>query len=47
MLGGELVNESCRKEPICLKCGEGLVYVSNWALGAVALVAFELSGDLA
>ena len=24
---------------------EGLVKVSDWALGAVALVAFKLSGD--
>ena len=26
---------------------DGLVKVSNWALGAVALVAFKPSGDLA
>ena len=25
MLKGELVNESCREEPICLKYSEGLV----------------------
>ena len=36
-----------RKEPVCLKCSEGLVNVSNWALGAVALVAFKPSGNIA
>ena len=25
MLRGELVNKSCREEPVCLKCSEGLV----------------------
>ena len=47
MLRGELVNKNCKKEPVCLKCNEGLVNVSNWALGAVALVAFNPSGDVA
>ena len=47
MLRGELINKSCRKEPVSLKCSEGLVNVSNWALGAVALVAFKPSGDVA
>ena len=37
----------CRKEPICLISSGGLVNVSNWALGAVALVAFKPCGDLA
>ena len=37
---------NCRKEPVCLMCSEGLVNVSNWALGAVALVAFKPSGDI-
>ena len=47
MLRGELVNKNCKKEPVCLRCSEGLVNVSNWALGAVALVAFKPSGDVA
>ena len=38
---------NCREEPVCLKCSEGLVNVSNWALDAVALVAFKSSGDVA
>ena len=38
---------NCRKEPFHLKCSEGLVNVSNWAPGAVALVAFKPSGDIA
>ena len=28
MLKGELVNESCREEPVCLKYDEGLVIVN-------------------
>ena len=40
-LRDELVNMNCRQEPVHLKCSEGLVRVSNWALGAVALVAFR------
>ena len=28
MLRGELVNESCREEPVCLKYSEGLVDVN-------------------
>ena len=28
MLKGELVNESCREEPVCLKYSEGLVIVN-------------------
>ena len=47
MLRGELVNENCKEEPVYLKCSEGLINVSNWALGAVALVAFKPSGDVA
>ena len=47
MLKGELVNENCREEPVCLKCNEGLVKVSSWAPGAVALVAFKPSGAIA
>ena len=43
----ELVNRNCRKEPDCLICSGGLVKVSNWALGAVALMAFKPSGDIA
>ena len=42
-----LVNVNCKREPVSLKCNEGLVNVSNWALGAVALVAFKPSGDVA
>ena len=38
---------NCKKEPVCLICSEGLVNVSNWALGDVALVAFKPSGDIA
>ena len=34
-------NMNCRKESVCLVCSKGLVKVSNWALGAVALVAFR------
>ena len=26
---GELVNENCREEPVCLKCSEGLVAMNN------------------
>ena len=47
MLRGELVDENCREEPVCLKCREGLIKVSNWARGAVALVAFKPSGGIA
>ena len=25
VLRGELVNKSCKEEPVCLKCNEGLV----------------------
>ena len=38
---------NCRKEPVCLICSEGLVIVSSWAPGAVALAAFKPSGDIA
>ena len=31
MLKGELVNESCRNEPVCLKYSEGLVVVNAGA----------------
>ena len=47
MLRGELVNENCREEPVCLKCIKGFVKVSDWAPGAVALVAFKPSGGIA
>ena len=40
VLKGELVNESCREEPVCLKYGEGLVSVN---VGARLLV---LKGEL-
>ena len=40
MLKGELVNESCREEPVCLKYSEGLVIVN---IGARLLV---LKGEL-
>ena len=29
MLKGELVNEICREEPICLKYNEGLVFINS------------------
>ena len=29
VLRGELVNENCREEPVCLKCSEGLVTMNN------------------
>ena len=29
MLKGELVNEICREEPICLKYSEGLVFINS------------------
>ena len=29
VLTGELVNENCREEPVCLKYSEGLVTVNN------------------
>ena len=38
MLRGELVHENGKEEP---------VNVSSWAPGAVALVAFKPSGDVA
>ena len=47
MLRGELVYENCTRELVCLKCREGLVTVCNWAPGAVAMVAFKPSGDVA
>ena len=47
MLRGGLVNKNCKEETVYLKCSEGLVNVSNWALSAVALVAFKPSGDAA
>ena len=47
MLRGELVNKNCKREPVRLKCSEGLVKVSDWALGVVALVALKPSGDVA
>ena len=28
-LRGELVNENCRKEPVCLICSKGLVNENN------------------
>ena len=47
MLRGELVYENCREEPVGLKCSEGLVKVSSWAPGIVALVAFNPNGGIA
>ena len=35
MLKGELVNESCREEPVCLKYSEGLVDVNVGARSSV------------
>ena len=35
MLRGELVNENCREEPICLKCSEGLITVNNRRLSVL------------
>ena len=29
MLREELFNENCREEPVCLKCGEGLITVKS------------------
>ena len=46
MLRGELVHKNGKEEPVCLKCSEGLVKVSSWAPGAVALVAFKPSGGI-
>ena len=40
MLSGELVNENCREEPVCLKYSEGLVAVN------VGARPFVLSGEL-
>ena len=35
MLGGELVNENSREEPVCSKYSEGLVVVNVGALSPV------------
>ena len=35
MLKGELVNENCREEPVCLKYNEGLVAVNVGARPSV------------
>ena len=35
VLRGELVNENCREEPVCLKCSEGLVTVMAGARPSV------------
>ena len=35
MLSGELVNENCREEPVCLKYSEGLVAVNVGARPSV------------
>ena len=35
MLSGELVNENCREEPVCLKYSEGLVSVNVGARPSV------------
>ena len=35
VLGGELVNVNCRKEPVRLKCSEGLVNVNVGARPSV------------
>ena len=29
MLRGELVNKNCKRDPVCLKCSEGLVTVNS------------------
>ena len=29
MLKGELVNEVCREEPVCLKYSEGLIFINS------------------
>ena len=34
VLRGELVNESCREEPVCLKYSEGLVIVNSGSSSA-------------
>ena len=34
MLKGELDNEICREEPVCLKYGEGLVFMNSRSLSA-------------
>ena len=34
MLKGELVNEICREEPVCLKYSEGLVFINSRSLSA-------------
>ena len=34
MLKGELVNEVCGEEPVCLKYSEGLVFISSESLSA-------------
>ena len=36
MLRGELVNENCREELVCLKCSEGLVAVNVGARPSVS-----------
>ena len=40
MLKGELANENCREEPVCLKYSEGLVVVN------VGARPFVLKGEL-
>ena len=45
--GKSFVNENFKQEPVHLKVSEGLVKVSNWALGTAAMVAFKPSGDIA
>ena len=35
MLRGELVNENCREEPVCLKRREGLVIVNSRSSSSV------------
>ena len=47
VLRGEPVSENSREEPVSLKCNEGLVTMNVEAPGAVALVAFKRSGDIA
>ena len=43
MLSGELVNGSCREEPVCLKYSEGLVAVNAGARPSV--LRGELVGE--
>ena len=40
-------NKNSKQDPAHLKGSEGLVVVSNWARGTVALVAFKPSGGIA